>query len=227
MHPTIKSIQFSKYILFVMLSLFMVSCSSSKIAQEYDGLNMMDLKAKEDQLLKELSYFKMEFYLKNVKNGKSRYSLATIEDKNLKSIMDNAINDNLFEKDWKESVKRFSDFEDSNSFEIREHRKNYRIRFDSKIERDNYYDTYWKLSNDLKREKFVEYTIYHDDFNNKLNLMWLNRGWYLLDYFKKKNLLFPVDWLKYQDYEGIEDELMYNDLTKRINYLGKKMKRLR
>jgi len=187
---------------------------------------LLGLIAKKDQLLKELSYFKMEFYLKNVENGKSRYSLATIEDKNLKSIMDIAINDDKFEKDWKQAVQRFSDFEDANSFELREHRKNYRIRFDTKIERDNYYDTYRKLSNDLKREKFVEYTIYHDDFNNKLNLMWLNRGWYLLDYYKKKNLLFPVDWMKYQDYDGIEEELRYKDLSKRIKYLGKKIKHL-
>jgi hypothetical protein len=82
------------------------------------------------------------------------------------------------------------------------------------------------LSNDLKREKIVEYTFYYDDFNKKLNLMWLNRGWYLLEYYKKNNLLFPVNWMKYQDYEGITSEFEYIDLNKRIKFLGKMIKRL-
>jgi len=226
MHSIIKSKRFLNYSLYFIFLLFMVSCSSSKISKDYEGLNLMDLKAKQNQLLKELSYFKMEFYLNRVEKGKSRYSLASIEDKNLKSIMENAKDDDVFVKNWKEAVKRFSDFEDANSFEIREHRINYRTRFETQAERDNYYDTYWKLSNNLKREKFEEYTIYYDDFNKKLNLMWLNRGWYLLEYHKKKNLAFPIDWLKYQDYEGIGEELTYKDLTQRIKYLDKKIKRL-
>jgi hypothetical protein len=49
--------------------------------------------------LKDLSYFKLKYYLKNVENGKSRHSLATIEDKNLKSILENALNDELFVKE--------------------------------------------------------------------------------------------------------------------------------
>jgi len=226
MYSIIKSKQFLVYSLYFIFLLFIGSCSAQGIAKDYDGLNLMDLKAKQNQLLKELSYFKMEFYLNRVENGKSRYSLATIQDKKLKSIMENAKDDDVFVKKWKEAVERFSDFEDKNSFEIREHRKNYRTQFETKKERDDYYDTYWKLSNDLKREKFEEYTIYYDDFNNKLNLMWLNRGRYLLDYHKKKNLLFPVDWFKYQDYEGIDEELTYKDLYKRINYLDKKIKKL-
>jgi hypothetical protein len=120
----------------------------------------------------------------------------------------------------------FADFEDKNSSEIKEHRINYRIHFETKEERDAYYEKFWKLSNDLKREKFIEYTFYHDDFNKKLNLMWLNRGWYLLEYYKKNNLLLPVDWMKYQDYEGITSEFEYINLRKRIKFLGKMIKRV-
>ncbi len=215
-----------KYSFYFTLLLFISSCSSTKMTQEYKGLNLMELEAKKKQLLKDLSYFKLKYYLKNVENGKSRHSLATIEDKNLKSILENALNDELFVKEWKDAVKMFADFEDKNSSEIREHRINYRIHFETKEERDAYYEKYWKLSNDLKREKFVEYTFYHDDFNKKLNLMWLNRGWYLLEYYKKNNLLLPVDWMKYQDYEGITSEFEYKDLHRRIKFLGKMIKRL-
>ncbi|GIZ08537.1 hypothetical protein FUMI01_12640 [Flavobacterium sp. UMI-01] len=190
-------------------------------------MSLTDLEYAEKKLLNELSYYKFGFYLKNVENGKSRYSLASISDKKMVSLMESAPKDDEFKKTWSNAVKRFTDFEDKNSFEIKEHRINYRPRFATESERNAYYTKYTKLSNDLKREKFDEYTKLHDDFNDKLNKMWLNRGWYLLSYYKNNNLLFPEEIMNYKDYEDITSVPQYVDLTKKVSYVKKRIKKLK
>lgn len=217
----------SKISLYFFALLFMACGTTAKYTHDFDGLSLKELEALESQFFKELSYIKFEYYLKKIENGKSRYSLATISDKNIKSIMENVPKDEVFKKEWQDAVNQFSDFEDQNSEEIKEHRKNYRTHFNTKIERDAYFDKYWILSNDLKREKFEEYTLYHNNFDSKLNQMWLNRGWYLLNFYKSKDLLFPVNCIKWEDYEGVENELKYIELTEKIKIINKKLKHLR
>ena len=53
--------------------------------------------------------------------------------------------------------------------------------------------------------------------------MWLNRGWYLLNFYKSKDLLFPVNCIHWEDYEGIEYELKYNELTEKIKTVKEKI----
>ncbi|HAH56418.1 MAG TPA: hypothetical protein DCM02_14340 [Flavobacterium sp.] len=227
MKPIFKLNCIPKNSFYFFVLLFMASSTFAMFAQDYNELGLKELEVLERHYNKELSYCKFEFYLKKIEKGKSRYSLASISDKNLKSIMEIAPNDEVFRKEWKDAVKQFSDFEDKNSPEIKLHRKNYRIRFNAKVERDAYYEKYWRLSKELKREKFEEYTRYHNNFDSKLNEMWLNRGWYLLNFYKSKDLLFPVNCIHWEDYEGIEYEEKYIELTEKIKIVNKKMEQLR
>lgn len=197
----------------------------SKYIEKYKKLSSAELQNKENELLKELNYLKFEYYLKNIEKGKSRYSLATVSDKKLKSLMEIAPNDEIYYKEWEDAVKLFVEFEDTNSLKIKEHRKKYKTHFDTKEERDSYYEEYSKLSKVLKREKLEDYTTLHDDFDSKLNKMWLNRGRYLLQYYKDKNLLLPTDFLKYQDYEGLEKDENYYDLKERVKVIGEMIKK--
>lgn len=199
--------------------------SPSKHIEQYEKLNTAELQNEENKLLKELNYLKFEYYLKRIEKGKSRYSLATVSDKKLKSLMEIAPNDEIYYKEWKDAVKLFVDFEDANSLKIKEHRKKYKTHFETKEERDSYYEEYSKLSTILKREKFEKYTNLHDNFDSKLNNMWLNRGKYLLQYYKDKNLLLPTDFLKFQDYEGLEKDENYYNLTKRVKVIGELIKK--
>lgn len=139
--------------------------------------------------------------------------------------MEIAPNDEIYYKKWKKAVKKYIEFEDTNSFEIKEHRKKYKTQFDTKEERDSYCQEYSKLSNALKREKFENYTALHDDFDSKLNKMWLNRGRYLLQYYKDKDLLLPLDFLNYQDYEGLEKDENYYDLIERVKFIREMIKK--
>lgn len=197
----------------------------SKYIEKYEKLSTAELQNEENKLLKELNYLKFEYYLKNIEKGKSRYSLAAVSDKKLKSLMEIAPNDEIYYKEWKDAVKLFVEFEDTNSLKIKEHRKKYKTQFDTKKERDSYYEEYSKLSKILKREKFEDYTNFHDNFDSKLNSMWLNRGRYLLKYYKDKNLLLPTDFLKYQDYEGLEKDENYSDLTERVKVIREMIKK--
>ncbi len=199
--------------------------SPSKYIEQYGKLSIAELQIEENKLLKELNYLKFEYYLKRIEKGKSRYSLASVSDKKLKSLMEIAPNDEIYYKEWKDAVKLFEKFEDANSLMIKEHRKKYKTYFDTKEEHDSYYEEYSKLSKILKREKFEEYTNLHDNFDSKLNNMWLNRGRYLLQYYKDKNLLLPTDFLKYQDYEGLEKDENFCDLTERVKVIGELMKK--
>ena len=191
-----------------------------KYIEKYKNLSTAELQNKENELFKELNYLKFEYYLKNIEKGKSRYSLATVSDKKLKSLMEIAPNDEFYYKEWQDAVKLFMKFEDTNSLKIKEHRKKYKTHFQTKEERDSYYEEYYKLSKVLKREKLEPYTTLHDDFDSKLNKMWLNRGRYLLQYYKDRSLLLPTDILKYQDYEGIEKDENYYDLTEKVKAIG-------
>ena len=84
--------------------LFLVNSATAVFAQDYKELSLKELEELEGQIIKELSYCKFEYYLKKIENGKSRYSLASISDKKLKSIMENAPKDEVFRKKWKDAV---------------------------------------------------------------------------------------------------------------------------
>ena len=99
------------------------SCSSTKkITSKYETMNLSELKNEKDSIEKQLSYLKLEFYLQNIKKGKSRYSLATQEDKNLLWVMHQSPNYENLRKIWQEAVSEMIAFEDEYSPEIKKHR---------------------------------------------------------------------------------------------------------
>lgn len=194
--------------------------SYESVKEKYSSLNPLELKAKKEALISELSYFKLGFYLQKVRTSKRQYSLTSRTSRDLRVTMEYAPNDLEFKREWRKAVERFKLYENENSPEIKKHREeNYKTRHKTKAERDSYYRKYYDLREDLKYKNLDEFNRLHDNLIDALNKMWLNRGEYLLEHFKKKNEPIPLDWLDYRDLQGIEKEDVYIDLTRQIDYL--------
>lgn len=198
---------------------------AQKITTIYEITNLSELKNKKDSIDKQLSYLKLEFYLQNIKKGKSRYSLATQEDKNLLWVMHKSPNYEKLKKIWQEAVAEYIAFEDEYSPEIKKHRSlNYKNSEKSLSSRNEYNKIYLSLKEELKIREYEKYIYYEKNFSDKLGDMWYDGGSYLLNFYKSRNLKIPTNWLTDRDLFGIENFSNYNELMKNLKYISKVIK---
>jgi hypothetical protein len=195
---------------------------NKKITSKYEIMNLSELKNEKDSIDKQLSYLKLEFYLQNIKKGKSRYSLATQEDKNLLWVMHQSPNYENLKKIWMEAVDEYIAFEDEYSPEIKKHRSlNYKNKEKSLSSRNEYNKIYLPLLDELKLREYEKYIYYEKNLSDKLGDMWYDGGAYLLNFHKSKNLEVPTNWLNDKDLFGIENFSNYNELMKHLKYINK------
>ncbi|WP_366183899.1 hypothetical protein [Flavobacterium ovatum] len=212
-----------KYLIIASTICLITSCSSSKkIISKYKTMNLSELKNKKDSIDKQLSYSKLAFYLQNIKEGKSRYSLATQKDKNLLWIMHESPNYENLKKIWQEAVDEYIAFVDEYSPQIKKHRSlNYKNKEKSLSNRNEYNKIYLPLLDELKHREYEKYIYYEKNFSDKLADMWYDGGSYLLNFHKSKNLEVPTDWLNDKDIFGIENYSNYNELRRHLKYINK------
>lgn len=194
---------------------------AQKITTKYEIANLSEFKKKKDSIDKQLSYLKLEYYLQNIKKGKSRYSLATQEDKNLLWVMHQSPNYEKLRKIWQEAVREYIAFEDEYSPEIKKHRTlNYKNSEKSLSNRNEYYKIYLPLKEELKLREYEKFIYHEKNFSDKLGDMWYDGGTYLLNFYKSKNLEIPTNWLTDKDLFGIENFSNYLELMRDLKYIN-------
>ena len=211
-----------KYIIIASIICLITNRSlAQKITTIYEIANLSELKKKKDSIDKQLSYSKLEFYLQNMKKGKSRYSLATQEDKNLLWVMHKSPNYEKLKKIWQEAVREYIAFEEKYSPEIKKYRSlNYKNSQKSLTNRNEYDKTYLALKEELKYREYEKYIYYEKNFSDKLGDMWYDGGSYLLNFYKSRNLEIPTNWLTDKDLFGIENFSNYNELMQNLKYIN-------
>nr|WP_288834161.1 hypothetical protein [uncultured Flavobacterium sp.] len=212
-----------KYLIILSTIYLITSCASAqKNSSKYETMNLSELKKEKDSINKQLSYSKLEFYLQNIKKGKSRYSLATQEDQNLLWIMHQSPNYENLRKIWKKAVNEYIAFEEEYSPEIKKHRSlNYKNSEKSLTSRNEYNKIYLHLKDELKHREYEKYIYYEKNFSDKLGNMWYDGGSYLLNFHKSRNLKVPTNWLTYKDLFGIENFSNYNELMENLKNINK------
>lgn len=211
-----------KYLIIALTISLITSCSSTqKITSKYETMNLSELEKEKDSVKKQLSYSKLEFYLQNIKKGKSRYSLATQEDQNLLWVMHQSPNYENLRKIWQEAVREYIAFEDEYSPEIKEHRSlNYQNKEKSLSNRNEYNKIYLALKEELKHREYEKFIYYEKNLTDKLADMWYDGGLYLLNFHKSRNLEVPTNWLNAKDLFGIENFSNYNEMMQNLKYIN-------
>ncbi|MBU3012292.1 hypothetical protein KO506_12825 [Polaribacter vadi] len=218
-----------KKILFFISLLVLASCSSTKKTHsENKRTNSSELKKEQEKIERELSYFKLSYYIENINKKLNINSLSSLKDKNIQSIIRKSPNYLTLRKNWKKAIEDFALFEEKHSPEIKRIKDLYKKETDKKLKnRDAYKREYFPLRRELKSKEPEKFKFYNNNLIENIKAKWFDAANYLLNHYKSQNLKAPVYWLKENDLIGIENKSNYNELIEELSNIKKNIQNIK
>lgn len=214
-----------KNITFSLIVFISINCiSQNNKNSDYSTYSISELTAKKTSLELDANYVLVNAYLEHNDRGAVEHIAITKLDKGLLNSYWNTVPElkTLYE-DYKTAKNAYSNFETTNAPELVELQKNFKNQSD--IEKQEYFKKY----REIRAEFLVKFPVVYPKLSENqiltLNKMWSQTGRYILEDYKKKEMLFPVNWLPEDERLNLEKDKKYKAISKELVAVQKEIKK--